>query len=106
MNPRDPLDAQQIVIEYARVLEKHIEEQRHPARIDSLPYSKPTIQTAICTSVKHLSSAGQLTAHLRDYFETAYICLAEYLDDGRVEPVSTADAEKLRSEFHGFVSSL
>jgi hypothetical protein len=80
MDPADPLDAKQIVIEYARVLERDIDEQRHPARIDSLPFSRPVIQAAIRTSVTHLLSSGALTPDLRDYFETAYISLAEYLD--------------------------
>lgn len=80
MDPADPLDAQQIVVEYARVLERDIDEQRHPARIDSLPFSKPVIQAAIRTSVTQLLFSGQLTAELRDYFETAYTSLAEYLD--------------------------
>lgn len=80
MDPADPLDAQQIVVQYARVLERDIDEQRHPARIDSLPFSKPVIQEAIRTSVTHLLFSGQLTTELRDYFETAYTSLAEYLD--------------------------
>jgi hypothetical protein len=37
MDPSDPLDAQQVVIEYARLLERDFEEARHPARIDTLP---------------------------------------------------------------------
>jgi hypothetical protein len=47
---------------------------------DSLPFSKSTIRIAIRTSVMQLISAGQLTEELRDYLETAYTCLAEYLD--------------------------
>jgi hypothetical protein len=80
MDPHDPFHAQQIVIEYARLLERDIAENRHPARIDSLPYGKSTIKSAIETSLTHLSRSGQLTNELRDYFATAYTCLAEYLD--------------------------
>lgn len=100
MNPADPLDAQQIVVEYARVLERDIDEQRHPARIDSLPFSKPVIQTAIRTSVTHLLFSGQLTADLRDYFETAYISLAEYLDPELVTLMNEyrRSAEQLTTE--------
>ena len=39
MDPLDPLDAQQLVIEYARVLERDLTENRHPARADALPYA-------------------------------------------------------------------
>src|SRR5262249_506269 len=85
MDPLDPLDAQQIVIEYARLLERDIDEQRHPAKVDSLPYGKPVIKAAIRTSVTHLAQSGQLTGELRDYFETAYCCLAEYLEDELVD---------------------
>jgi hypothetical protein len=85
MDPLDPLDAQQVVIEYARLLERDIEENRHPARIDSLPFAKPIIKTAIRTSVTQLTLSGQLTDELRDYFETAYISLAEYLDGELVD---------------------
>jgi len=80
MDPLDAGDAQQIVIEYARVLERDLEENRHPARVDSLPFAKPVIQAAIRTSVTHLAVSGQLTEDLRAYFETAYTGLAEYLD--------------------------
>ena len=76
MDPLDPLDAQQIVIEYARTLERDIEEQRLPARIESLPYAKPVIKTAISTSVQQLARSRQLTEDLRQYFETAYTLLA------------------------------
>ena len=81
MDPLDPADAQQIVIQYARVLERDIAESRHPARVDSLPFARPVIKTAIRTSVTHLAESGLLTEDLRDYLEAAYTSLAEYLDD-------------------------
>lgn len=80
MDPLDAADAQQIVIEYARVFERDLEGNRHPARVDSLPFAKPIIRAAIRTSVTHLKVSGQLTEDLRAYFETAYTGLAEYLD--------------------------
>jgi hypothetical protein len=80
MDPHDPLDARQIFVEYARLLERDLSEDRHPARIDSLPYAKPTIRAAIETSVRQLVQTDQLTGELRDYFETAYVSLAEYVD--------------------------
>jgi len=104
MNPLNPSDAQLIVIEYTRVLERDLDEHRHPARIDSLPFSKATIQTAIRTSVTHLARSGQLTADLRTYFETAYTCLAEYLDPGPVT-LTMEEGERLRSEFQHFLRS-
>jgi hypothetical protein len=147
MDPTDPLDAQQVVVDYARLLERDIAENRHPARTDSLPFAKPIIKTAIRTSVMELASTGQLTEELREYFETAYVCLAEYLDGelvdlvseyrrcaeqltaepllvrdrtktaawrtlvesgslaGEVARATTTEAEKLRSEFRGFLTS-
>ncbi|MCC7418619.1 MAG: hypothetical protein IT176_15900 [Acidobacteria bacterium] len=80
MDPLDPLDAQQIVVAYARVLERDLEERRHPARLDSLPFARPVIETAIRTAVTQLASSGQLTETMRDYLQTAYACLADYLD--------------------------
>ena len=80
MDPLDPADAQQIVVQYARVLERDIAESRHPARVDSLPFARPVIKTAIRTSVTHLAQSGLLTEDLREYLETAYTSLAEYLD--------------------------
>jgi len=85
MDPLDPLDAQQMVAEYARLLERDIEEQRHPARIESLPYAKPELKSAIQTSVRCLITSGQLTDELREYLETAYTSLAEYLEGELVE---------------------
>jgi predicted Zn-dependent protease len=80
MDPLDPLDARDIVVEYARLLERDMSENRHPARVDTLPYAKPILKTAICTSVTTLASAGELTDEFCEYFETAYVALAEYID--------------------------
>jgi hypothetical protein len=85
MDPLDLLDAQQVVIEYARMLERDVNENRHPGCVDALPYSKPTIKSAIQTSVRHLADSGQLTLEMRDYLETAYTMLAEYLEAELVE---------------------
>lgn|SRR5262249_7553434 len=99
MDPHDPASAQQIVVEYARLLERDIAENRHPSRIDSLPFAKATIKTAIQTSVQHLAVSGQLTEELRDYFETAYTSLAEYLDGELVDLMTEyrQSAEQLTS---------
>ena len=51
MNPADPESAQQIVVEYARKLERDLDENRLPARVDSLPFAKAAIKEAIETSV-------------------------------------------------------
>ena len=148
MDPLDPLDAQQIVVEYARMLERDLDERRHPAHVGALPFAKPVIKDAIRTSVLQLATSGQLTEDLRDYFETAYTCLAEYLDDelvtlmteyrrsaeqltagpvapqdktktsawrtlvesgslaGEVARAAATEAEQLRSEFQGFLTSV
>jgi hypothetical protein len=100
MDPLDPADAQQIVIAYARLLERDVTEERHPARLDSLPYSKPIIKSAIQTFVHALSTSGQLTAELRDYLEKAYTFLAEYVDNELVELVTgyRRSAEQLAAE--------
>ena len=79
MNPGDPFSAQQIVAEYARVLEHDLESGALPAPLESLPFAKPAIQTAIKTSVASLSSTGQLTPELSEFLETAYVSLADYL---------------------------
>ena len=72
--------AQQVVVEYARTLERDLNENRLPARVDSLPFAKAAIRDAIETSVTHLSSTAALTADMREFFETAYVSLAEYLE--------------------------
>jgi hypothetical protein len=100
MDPSDPLDAQQVVIEYARQLERDFDQQRHPARIDTLPYAKPIIKSAIRTSVKSLAASGQLTDELKEYLETAYIALAEYLEGELVELMTLyrTSAEQLAAD--------
>ena len=100
MDPLDPADAQQIVIAYARLLERDLTEDRLPARLDSLPYSKPIIKSAIQTFVHALSAQGQLTAEHRDYLESAYSFLAEYVDTELVELVTEyrRSAEQLAAE--------
>jgi hypothetical protein len=80
MRSETPADAQQVVVDYVRTLQQHIEEERHPAPIESLPYAKPIIKEAIRTSVLSLSGSGQLTDELREFLETAYTSLADYLE--------------------------
>src|SRR5215467_6742682 len=79
VDPDDPLDAQQIVAEYARVLDRDLQQGRFPVAVDSLPFSKPIIKSAIRTSVLVLSSEGQMTDDLRDFLHTAYVSLADYV---------------------------
>jgi len=100
MDPEDPLDARQVVIEYARRLERDLDEHRHPARVDTLPYTKPVIKSAIRTSVQYLAASGQLTDELRDYLEAAYALLAEYVESELVELMAEfrTSAEQLASQ--------
>jgi len=91
VDPDDPLDAQQIVAEYARVLDRDLQQGRFPVAVDSLPFSKPIIKSAIRTSVLVLSSEGQMTDDLRDFLHTAYVSLADYV---------TADLVQLLSEYN------
>jgi hypothetical protein len=72
--------AQQVVVEYARTLSRDIGEGRLPQRVDALPFSKPAIRQAIESCVTFLSSTTGLTDEMREFFETAYISLAEYLE--------------------------
>jgi hypothetical protein len=79
VNPDDPPSAQQIVAEYARTLDRDLQRGTFPAPVDSLPFAKPTIKTAIKTSVLALLATGQLTDELCDFLETAYVSLADYV---------------------------
>jgi hypothetical protein len=81
MNPDDPSAAQVIVAEYARVLEQHHEERRHPASVHLLPYPKQTLKRAIYTSLVTLAATEQLTDDLLEFLETLYVSLADYVDD-------------------------
>ena len=76
MDVIDPAVAQQIVAEYARLLERQTE---WPASLDLLPYPKRTIKSAIHASCVALLSTGQLTDELREFLETAYVSLADYV---------------------------
>ncbi len=79
MNPDDPASAQQIVAEYARVLERDLERGSLPAPIESLPFAKPAIKAAIETSVTGLAASGRLSGELRDFLQMAYVSLADYV---------------------------
>ena len=79
VNPEDPESAQRIVAEYARVLEGHLSNGELPATLESLPYPKQTIKSAIRTSVETIASAGLLTDELREFLKTAYVSLADYV---------------------------
>ena len=76
MDVIDPGIAQQIVAEYARLLERQTE---WPASLDDLPYPKRTIKSAIYAACRALVSNGQLTDELREFLETAYVSLADYV---------------------------
>jgi hypothetical protein len=81
MNPDDPHVAQQIVAAYVSVLERHQEQQTLPAPVSALPYSRDTIKQAIGTSMRALSSSGQLTDELQQFLEGAYVALADFVDE-------------------------
>jgi hypothetical protein len=106
MDAEDPAVAQQIVAEYAALLEKHDRDNVYPAPVDTLPYPKETIKTAVRTSVAALASTGQMTAELRDFLEVAYVSLADYVDaelarllaDYREAGAALADAPRLAKE--------
>jgi hypothetical protein len=79
MNPDDPESAQQIVADYVRRLEHDGDSDHWPGSVDLLPYPKQTIKSAIRTSVATLRRSGQLTDELREFLESAYIALADYV---------------------------
>ncbi len=78
MDVIDPAVAQQIVAEYARLLERQTD---WPASLDLLPFPKRTIKSAIRASCLALRSDGQLTDELREFLEGAYLSLADYVGD-------------------------
>jgi cell wall assembly regulator SMI1 len=90
MNPDDPVVAQQIVAEYARRLARDLETDKWPAEADALPYPKQAIKAAIRTSVVALATTGQFTDELREFLETAYVSLADYV---------ASDLARLLSEY-------
>lgn len=87
MTDADLAFAQQVVVEYARVLARDLSENRLPERVDVLPFSKTVIRDAIETSVTFMSSTSGLTDEMREFFETAYVSLAEYLESELVSLV-------------------
>jgi len=90
MSIEDPFIAQQIVAEYARRLEQDSEVNLWPVDVDHLPYPKQTIKSAIRTSAQTLEFSGQLTEDLREFLETAYVALADYV---------AADLARLMTEY-------
>jgi hypothetical protein len=76
MDVVDPAIAQQIVAEYARLIEGQTE---WPASVDLLPYPKRTIKSAIHSACMALAASGQLTDELREFLEGAYVSLADYV---------------------------
>ncbi|PYR66610.1 MAG: hypothetical protein DMF87_14060 [Acidobacteria bacterium] len=90
MNPDDPESAQRIVADYVQLLERTLESDDWPAALDALPYPKQTIKSAIQTSYGALTWSGQLTGELRDFLETAYVSLADFV---------SADVAQLMREY-------
>jgi hypothetical protein len=91
VNPRDPESAQQIVAEYAALLERESQDGVYPGLARQLPYPKNTIKQAIETCALALAANQRMTGELRDFLEVAYVSLADYLDD---------DLARLMTEFH------
>jgi hypothetical protein len=81
LNPLQPADAQAIVTAYLRVAEAHAADDIYPGALRDLPYPKDAIRTAFKTVTTTLVGAGQFPADLRDYFEIAYVSLADYVQD-------------------------
>ena len=79
VKPGDPRQAQQIVATYAEALERDMETGRLPAPADSLPFATPVIKSAIETSARAAASSGQMTHEIREFLETAYVSLADYV---------------------------
>jgi hypothetical protein len=106
MNPHDPESAQRIVADYAQLLESDAYEM--PASVRHLPYPKQTIQTAILTCAATLRDSRQLTADMREFLESAYVALADYLDDDLVRVMqeyreaiaATADVRRTDEKIH------
>jgi len=100
VNPEDPVSAKQIVAEYARVLNRDLERGRFPLPDDSLPFAKASIKTAIETSVLALKASGELTQELRDFLETAFVSLADYVppDLARLMRDYTSAADDLAAD--------
>jgi hypothetical protein len=90
MNLDDPTVAQRVVAEYVRRLERDDEAGQWPLKADLLPYPKPTIKAAIRTSLLALASTAQLTSELREFLESAYVSLADYV---------TVDLAQLMNEY-------
>jgi hypothetical protein len=84
MTRDDPESAQRIVAEYAQVLEQG-GSHAFPASARALPYPKQIIKSAILTCTARLRQTQQLTADMREFLETAYIALADYVDDDVVQ---------------------
>ncbi len=81
MNPANPADAQRIVNSYATVLERHMAEGSHPVSLAALPHPKDVIRASLVTVTKCLAAGGQLTSDLCTLLETAFVALADYVDD-------------------------
>lgn len=81
MNYDDPHTAQAIVATYVQTLEAHGAANSYPASARTLPYPKPTIKGAIVTCRATLERTGQLTDELHEFLESAYVALADYIDD-------------------------
>lgn len=71
--------AQEIVARYARALEGDLNNSRLPAPLESLPFSKSDIKAAIEASAVAIASSGQMTSEVREWLETAYVSLADYV---------------------------
>jgi hypothetical protein len=82
LDPDNPADAQGIVAAYLKLVEAHASADVYPGSLRDLPHPKETIRSAFKTTVTTLvSTAGQLTAELREYLEIACVSLADYVDD-------------------------
>ncbi len=81
MNLDDPSVAQRVVSEYAAALEQHVREGRFPMSTSGLPYPKEVVRASIRTVLSALAASDQLTDDRCAALATAFVSLADYLDD-------------------------
>ena len=81
MDPHNPEDAQQVVADYVRLLERDATTDQYPTSSASLPYPREVIRQSIQTATTALVRLGRMTDEMADFLEVAYVSLADYVDD-------------------------
>jgi hypothetical protein len=84
VDPKNPIDAQAVVAAYTALLAERSTQTGYPVSTAALPYPREVIRQSIQTATAALVASSQMTPELYEFLQSAYVSLADFLDESMV----------------------